>query len=312
MSRPMTRSMWRPLCAGLAVAFAGQALVPSSLALAQPNKTNEAAPPQDLIAKGRQLFEDQRYEESIQALSAALVRPDNTKEQKVEIYRLLALDYITLGRKEEADSAVRGLLVEQPDYDLPPSESPRFRDFFAEARARWEAEGRPGLVKESPARRPVVLRHSSPASARKNEPIVLRAKLEDPDRRASSVTLHYRAGSRGEFATTTAELKGESVRARIPASVVRPPVIDYYFEVLDEGGAVVASRGDAQAPLRIAIPNDSAPGWVVPLAIGGGILGAAAIVGGLALAGVFDGPAPPAGRGPATVTVHVGEAGLRW
>lgn len=308
----MTRSMWRPLCAGLAVALAAQALAPSSLALAQPNETNEAAQPQDLIAKGRQLFEDQRYEESIQALSAALLRPDNTKEQKVEIYRLLALDYITLGRREEADSAVRGLLVEQPDYELPPTESPRFRDFFAEARARWEAEGRPGLVKEAPARRPVVLRHGSPASARKNEPIDLRAKLEDPDGRASSVTLHYRAGSRGEFATRTAEREGESVRARIPASVVRPPVIDYYFEVLDEAGAVIASRGDAQAPLRIAIPDGGGSGWVVPLAIGGGILGAAAIVGGLALAGVFDGSAPPAGRGPATVTVNVGEAGLRW
>ena len=303
--------MCKSLCAGLAVALAAQVVVPSSLALAQPSETNAPAPPQDLIEKGRQLFEDQRYEESIQALSAALLRPDNTKEQKVEIYRLLALDYITLGRKEEADSAVRGLLVVQPDYELPPTESPRFRDFFAEARARWEAEGRPGLVKEAPARRPVVLRHGSPASAKRNEPIELRAKLEDPDGRAAGVTLRYRAGSRGEFATATAELEGASVRARIPASAVKPPVVDYYLEVLDEGGAIIASRGDATTPLRIAVPDGGGPGWIVPLAIGGGILGAAAIVGGLALAGVFDQP-PPAGRGPATVTVNVGEAGLRW
>ena len=56
-----------------------------------------------LIQRGGALFEDQQYEESIQTLSAALLRPSNTLAQKVEIYRLLALNYITLGRKDEAD-----------------------------------------------------------------------------------------------------------------------------------------------------------------------------------------------------------------
>src|SRR6185503_19592424 len=105
---------------------------------------------QDLVARGRSLFDDQQYEESIQTLSAALLRPSNTLAQKVEIYRLLALNYITLGRKDEAENAVRGLLVQQPDYEIPAKESPRFRDFFAHSRAKWEAEGRPGLAKEEP------------------------------------------------------------------------------------------------------------------------------------------------------------------
>ncbi len=55
---------------------------------------------QDLIARGQALFDDQRYQESIQTLSGALVRPNNTKDEKLEIYRLLALDYITLSRTE--------------------------------------------------------------------------------------------------------------------------------------------------------------------------------------------------------------------
>src|SRR5437763_12785808 len=92
---------------------------------AQPAKPPASKPAPDLIQKGQQLFEDQQYEESIQTLSGALVRPTNTKEQKVEIYRLLALNYITIGRKDEAESSVRGLLVQNPDYQLPPSESPR-------------------------------------------------------------------------------------------------------------------------------------------------------------------------------------------
>src|SRR6201999_2010089 len=75
---------------------------------------------QDLITRGRNLFDDQQYEESTQTLSAALLRPNNTKDQKIEIYRLLAYNYITMNRKDEAESAVRGLLAIDPEYALPP------------------------------------------------------------------------------------------------------------------------------------------------------------------------------------------------
>jgi hypothetical protein len=316
----MLRPWLEKLSALIALVLCVQLVMPSSIAFAQPKPADKpaakpAAPaqPQDLIAKGQQLFEDQQYEDSVQTLSAALLRPSNTKEQKVEIYRLLALNYITLGRKDEADNAVRGLLVVQPDYQLPANESPRFRDFFKEARAKWEAEGRPGIVKEKPTEKPVVFRHGSPSSAEKDKAIELRGKLEDPDGRTGSVKLYYRAGSKGDFADVMADVEGESVRAQIPASAVKPPVMDYYFEVLDGGGSVIASRGDAQAPLRVAIPDGGGSGWVLPLAIGGSILGAAAIVGVLALAGVFDSakPAPPGGS-PSRVIINVGEAGLRF
>ena len=129
---------------------------PRAPAKAQSAPGKPAGKPVDLIQKGQAQFEEQQYEESIQTLSAALLRPSNTPAQKVEIYRLLALDYITLGRKDEAENAVRGLLVQQPDYEIPAKESPRFRDFFAQARTKWEAEGRPGLIKDEPTQKPVV------------------------------------------------------------------------------------------------------------------------------------------------------------
>lgn len=316
----MMRGPRKRLSACVSLVLCAQLALPGSLAFAQPKpapaKPAASAPaqqpPQDLIAKGQELFEDQQYEDSIQTLSAALLRPSNTKEQKVEIYRLLALNYITLGRKDEADNAVRGLLVAQPDYQLPANESPRFRDFFKEARAKWEAEGRPGLVSEKPTEAPVVIRHGSPSSAERDKSIDLRAKLEDPDGRTGTVKLYFRTGSKGDFTETVADVDGENVRAQIPASAVKPPLMDYYFEVLDGGGGVISSRGDAQGPLRIAIPDGESSSWVLPLAIGGGILGAAAIVGGLALAGVFKSSSPPAGRGNSTVSVNVGEAGLRF
>jgi hypothetical protein len=284
------------------------AIMVSSPAFAQPAKPGTK---QDLIVKGQLQFEEQQYEESIQTLSAALLRPSNTQAQRVEIYRLLALNYITLGRKDEAENAVRGLLVQQPDYEIPAKESPRFRDFFAQARAKWEAEGRPGIAKDEPTQKSVVLKHGSPAQVDPGASVELRGRLEDPDGRMGSVKLFYRSGGKGDFVETKATVDGDSVRVSIPGSAIKPPVVDYYFEVLDGGGTVIASRGDSSSPLRIAVPEASSKGWVLPVAIGGGVLGAAAIVGALALAGVFKSSSSnpnPSGRGSSTVSISIGES----
>lgn len=294
--------------AGLRTGLVCLCLAVATPALAQQPKGKPAASqPADLVAKGKQLFEDQQYEESISTLSAALLRPGNTNEQKIEINRLLALNYITVGKKDEADNAVRALLVVNPDYQLPATESPRFRDFFAQARAKWEAEGRPGLVKETPTQKPVVLRHGAPSQVDPGQNVELRGKIEDPDNRTSSVKLYYREGSKGDFAEAPADFEGGSVRAQIPGSAVKPPLVDYYFEAYSADGAVLASRGDAQGPLRIAV-REGGKGWVLPVAIGGGVLGAAAIVGVLALAGVFKSSAE---RNTANVAITIEGSAFR-
>jgi tetratricopeptide (TPR) repeat protein len=285
-------------------------------AKAQSAKPTKPAQPVDLVQKGQAQFDEQQYEESIQTLSAALLRPSNSQTQKVEIYRLLALNYITLGRKDEAENAVRGLLVQQPDYEIPAKESPRFRDFFAAARTKWEAEGRPGIAKEEPTQKPVTLKHGSPTQVDPGTNVELRARLDDPDGRVGSVKLFYRSGSKGDFTEAMAQVEASSqgVHATIPGASIKPPVVDYYFEVLDGSGAVIASRGDASSPLRIAVPESSGKGWVLPVVIGGSVLGAAAIVGVLALAGVFKSSSSstpggtPSGRPMSTVSVSIGES----
>jgi len=270
-----------------------------------------AAPAQqDLIQRGRALFDDQQYEESIQTLSGALLRPNNTKAQKLEIYRLLALDYITLNRKDESESAVRGLLSLQPDYSLPASESPRFRDFFAATKQKWEAEGRPGLVRETVAVAPVTMTHNSPAQVEQRTQVDLTATLTDPQHRVTSVKIFYRHGSTGDFDSAEAELAGDHVRATIPPEAVLPTIIEYYLQGFDKAGAPVVSRGDSEAPLRVAVP-DHARAWVLPVAISGGVLvAAAAVVGGILLFGKSS-TAPTKNNqnpGPVTtaVTVNIG------
>ena len=309
---------WRLLSSLALVAAVNGALVPLG-PLASPAFA-QGRPQQDLVARGQQLFEDQQYEESIQTLSAALLRPSNNKVQKIDIYRLLALNYITLNRKDEAESAVRGLLSIEPSYALPPTESPRFRDFFTTVRTKWEEEGRPGLVKESEAAPPAVsMKHASPSQVEASTQLDLTATLEDPAKRVTVVRMYYRTGSKGKFIEGDANLDGLRVRASIPSSAVSPPLVEYYLQGFDKGGLPIVSRGDAAAPLRVAVP-DGSKGWVLPVAIGGGVLGAAAIVGGLALAGVFksSSKAPPGPgqqtNGNSNVTVSVGEQrwGARW
>ncbi|HEY8089172.1 MAG TPA: hypothetical protein VIF09_15040 [Polyangiaceae bacterium] len=277
--------------------------------LAQPRPAG-AQPARDLVDRGRELYESQQYEESIQTLSGALVRPSNTVAQTIDIDRLLALDHITLGHKEEAENFVRALLVLQPDYALPPSESPRFRDFFAQVRARWEAEGRPGLAPAAPAGGAVTMKHTSPAQAAPGDEVTLLATLGDPAHRAKGVSLYYRTGSRGAFVEVPAVLAADgSVRATLSPRAVQPPFVAYYLLATDASGAAVASRGDADAPLRIPVSDRGGGGWVLPVAIGGGVVGAAGIVlGSLAVAGVFKGSGGGGGtgsKGQSTVSIGV-------
>jgi hypothetical protein len=234
--------------------------------------------PGDLVARGKQLFDDQQYEESIQTLSAALLRPNNTTPQRIEVYRLLALNYITLNRKDEAESAVRGLLALDPSYSLPASESPRFRDFFSAAQKRWEAEGRPGLAKESePPPQAVAMQHVSPSQVAPGTSIPLSVKLDDPQGRVYDVKLFFRPGSLGKFAEEQTQFGNGVARATIPGKIVQPPLVEYFFEGFDKGGLPIVARGDAAAPLRVAVPAPS-KGWLIGLGVGIGVAVVAGVV----------------------------------
>src|SRR5690606_15799459 len=104
-------------------------------------------------------------------------------------------------QEEEADAAVRGLLVIEPEYVLPETESPRFRDFFEETRKKWEEEGRPGLEAATASGPPVTIKHSAPAQVESGLGISLTGNIEDPKAVVAKVVLFYRTGSSGKFET---------------------------------------------------------------------------------------------------------------
>jgi hypothetical protein len=256
----MPEAVWVRRAAPIALASALHAVL-----LAAPGLVPEAAaqqaqaksPVTSLILKGSELFDDQQYEESIQVLSAALVRPGSSQPDKIEIYRLLAYNYITLKRTEEADAAVRGILVLDEAFKLPSTESPRFRDFFDATRTKWEAEGKPGRAEVGTveAEKPVRMLHSSPAQVEPGATIKLTGTIEDPGGRVRGVQLFYRSGAKGKFVTVVGAYSMGQFRAQIPGAAVKPPLIEYYLEAIDKAGLPAGSRGDAATPLRIAVPE---------------------------------------------------------
>lgn len=263
--------------------------------------TGSASGASAVLMQGQRLFEDQQYEESIQVLSGALLRPTLSKAEKRDLYKLLAFNFVTINRKDEAEGAVRALLVLEPSFELPRYESPRFRDAFAAIRARWEAEGQPGLA--AVERAPITLSHLSPAEADGKVNLPITVRVTDPDKIVTEVRLYWRRGTNGRFEQASMAFDGAGARGQIPGAAVEGPILEYFIAALGTGGTTVATRGDAEVPLRVAV-REKNRAWVWPVALGAGVLGAGAIVGALALAGVFQGSEPvnsPVSGPPRTV-----------
>ncbi|MCS6857950.1 MAG: tetratricopeptide repeat protein [Sandaracinaceae bacterium] len=240
---------------------------------------------QELIRRGEAEYEDLRFDEALQTFSAALVRPGNGPEELSKIYYYLALTYLALGRKEEAEGAYRSLLGIKPDSVPGPELSPRFREFFNQVRARWEADGRPGL----PPPAPVSIRHQLPKEAPRGTALGLEAQVEDPDRRVGSLVFAYRQGERAVFTRVEAERDPQgNYRVIIPGEAIKPPFFEYYIEALDAKGLPIASRGDVTTPLRILVPGQEGSLIQEPLfwiLLGGGT---ALVVGGAVLIAVLS------------------------
>jgi tetratricopeptide (TPR) repeat protein len=207
-----------------------------------------------LIARGQQEYDDLRFEEALQTLSAALVRSGNSQAQQAHIYRLLAFTYLALGREEEASGAYRSMLPLDPSFEPGEELSPRIREFFGQVKQQWIAEGRPGSTPPPP----VDIRHRSPPRAERGQAVELSAEIEDPASRVDRLVLAYRQGTEAVFNRLDTERRpdGQYV-ATIPGEHIAPPLVEYYFEAIDAQGLPIAARGDVAAPLRIAVP---APG----------------------------------------------------
>ncbi|MBN1774608.1 MAG: tetratricopeptide repeat protein [Deltaproteobacteria bacterium] len=240
-------------------------------------------PENPLIQQGVQLYNDLEYEASVDALQRALVRAENVPEQKVAIFKFLALDYLVLGRQEDARQAFRQLLAIQPEFQLDPAVfSPEYRQFLEGVRAEWEGQGRPGWVSPQSRLRPATIDHRMPDEAVRGESLDLQATVEDPDGRVRRFVVAYRSAGQSDFARMEAQATSTGYAATIAGDRVEPPVIEYFFEVLDDGNNVVGRKGDERTPLRVPVPSGEDDGswytsWWFWTIVGVGVAAAVAV-----------------------------------
>ncbi len=287
------------------------AVTPAAPAVAQP-KAAPAKPSSTatLLERAQGVFDDQRYEESIQTLTAALVRPGNTADDKIAILKLLAYNDIAMGRNEEADAAVRAIYVTNEDYELEKSESPRFRDFFKKSKEAWIAEGKPGKTETGTAPGPsesIKIQYSPPAQAEIDTIVKIEGKVEDAGAQVEKVQLAVK-NAKGRYEERPLIFSMGSFRGEIPAASVQPPLVEYYILALDGNGLPLASRGDVDAPLRIAVPQKSTPigknpAFWIPFSIG--VVGVGVLIGVLVYTQTQDSPVGP--QPLAKVTIKLGE-----
>lgn len=275
------------LCVSLGLAATLHAATFSSIVfvttttLAADQKPSPAA--QKLIDQARKAFDDASYDESLQLLSAALLKLDINDDQRIEVYRMLAYNYILLKKDDAAKSAAYKLYALNESYELPKTESPRFREPFAKWKQQWIDDGRPGKVaptEKPPA--PVTIKHSPPAEVPHDQSVAITGDVQDPDHRVAKIVVHYRPSSTSKFTTVEAKTALGGFQVNIPGSAVTPPLVEYYIEALDDAGLPIAGRGDTDAPLRIVVEGEKQGSifgtwwfWTGTAAVvAGGVLGA--------------------------------------
>ncbi len=264
----MAARSWRSsvVVAACLASVATAVVLPVEAAPRKPVKIAQASPPApkrstvaSVLEKGREMYDDARYEESIQTLSGVVVRSDATKDERMEAFKLLAFNNIALGKNEEADAFVRALYALDETFELPKGESPRFRDFFEKAKKSWEADGKPGKAGDgaSPEAKNVAVKHAPAAQVESGAVLKIEGTLEDPDVVVEKVQLFYRSGTTGKFSSKSLAYSMGAFRGEIPSSAVTPPLVEYYVLALDKAGLPLSSRGDADNPLRVPVPEES-------------------------------------------------------
>ena len=112
--------------------------------------------------------------------------------------------------------------------------------------------------------KPIVIKHGSPSQVDPDKAVDLAGKVDDPEGRVKTVRLYYRTGTKGDFNETEAERTPESIKMRIPADAVKPPLLEYYIVAYDFIGKSRDVFASAKKPQRIGIEEASEPPAVDP------------------------------------------------
>lgn len=212
-------------------------------------QTQPAQPHGDTVERVEDLLSEGEFEQAVQALNARLDDPTVPDAELVELYRLLGLAQLYVGNEAAARDAYEKLLQAQPEYELPRTAPPKIRELYA----RIKADIRERFV--APV---TIILHSIDAHPG-GQPLTVFAKVTDAPLGAQP-KLHYRhrgAKVYSSVAFAREPTVKETFTARIPAFDLRlegaPYGVEYYIEVTDASGRLLAAEGSATAPRRFTV-----------------------------------------------------------
>ena len=198
------------------------------------------------LEEARQLYLNFQFEGIASKLEFALAVKGVTLEQKVEIYKLMAMTQLASDQEGKAEEAFLKLLELQPAYELAGGTSPKVRTSFAAAQKTYHA------------RQAVKLVHSPPkvgaAGASTTIDVVAVAGAD----RVASMTLHYRpqGGTGGFSQMPMSRGEGGAFSATVPNVFPGPAglrTIEYFVRARDASLALLTGVGEETKPLEMKV-----------------------------------------------------------
>jgi hypothetical protein len=256
-----------------------------------------AAVESELIKSGVQAYEDLEYPKAIDLLTRAL-HETLTREEKIVTYRTLGFAHAALNQMDAARVDFENLLRVSPSLELDRTVAPRVRAVFEKAKAAV-ATGHTTMGEQA-LRIPEVEATVDPAAPREGRAITVAVPTAGA---AERMALFHRA--RGQEVFSRVESRADEhgrFAATVPGLEVRAPGLEYYVELLDDGGAVVARSGSFASPLSADVAIYKKP--LYKKAWFWGVIGGVVAAGAIAVGVVFATRPTVNASSPSTLTIQ--------
>jgi hypothetical protein len=226
-----------------------------------------------VVKQGLAAFADLEYARAVALLQEAQ-QESLTREEKIVVYRTLALAHIALGDSTAAKNAFIGLLRVDPTFQIERGAAPKVRALFEAAKAQAATSGR--IDDALPSVKPTI------EPARPVEGEAVRVTVRYPGGVAKTMSLYHRTAAARAFEVRSVPAASDGTfTATVPASAIRAPVLQLHVTLLDGAGAGIAGAGSVALPIEIPIVARTRPvykrGWFWGVVVG--VAGAAAVAG---------------------------------
>jgi len=235
-----------------------------------------AAVESELIRAGVAAYDDLEYPKAIDLLQRAL-RETLTRDERILTYKTLGFAHAALGQMEAARIDFENLLRVNPSMELDRMVAPRVRAVFEKAKAAV-ATGHVSTG-EGSFKIPEVVPSVSPPAQREGRPLTV--SLSYHGGAVDHLQLFHRVRGQEMFSRVDARPDEHGAfEVVIPGLSVHAPGVEYYVELVDDGGAAVARGGSFSQPLTVDVAIYKKPLYAKAWFWGviGGVVAAGAIV----------------------------------